>query len=224
MAARVEVVLSWAIGGAEVRRWRGVPRSAFLDSVVTEELLDSLPGEVEVVHGQERLQRPLHVEASKCMGGDDDGQVLLGLVRTKQIKDLECTLVPYLCTDGDTAVRIPELEVDFAFPKGKRERFTHGFHAMVNGFGNKSKAHIGRQVVDLMRRGLPSCVLRRKVGRFFSDINGDESPLAIRCVLVVHASGDLLLRMDLGWFNMVDDVAIAADVKAAVNLIYHASF
>ena len=195
-----------------------------LDSVVTEELLDSLLGETEVVHDRIRLQRPLHVEASKCIGGDDDGQILLGLVKTKHIKDRECTLMPYLCTDGDTAVRIPELEVDFAFPRGRRERFTHGFHAMVNGFGNKSKAHIGRQVVDLMRRGLPSCVLRRKVGRFFSDINGDESPLAIRCVLVVHASGDLLLRMDLGWFNMVDDVAIAADVKAAVNLIYHASF
>ena len=108
MAARVEVVLSWAIGGAEVRRWR-VPRSAFLDSVVTEELLDSLPGEVEVVQGQERLQRPLHVEDSKCSGGDDDGQILLGLVKTKHIKDRECTLVPYLGTDGDTAVRIPSL-------------------------------------------------------------------------------------------------------------------
>ena len=197
MAARIEVVLRWAIGGAEVRRWRGVPRSAFLDSVVTEELLDSLPGEVEGVHGRERLQRPLHVEVSNCMGGDDDGQVLLGLVRTKQIKDLECTLVPYLCTDGDTAVRIPELEVDFAFPKGKRERFTHGFHAMVNQFGHEGKAHINRQIVDLMRRGLPSCVLHRKVGRFFSDINGDESTLPIRCVQVAHASGDLLLRMDL---------------------------
>ena len=207
-----------------MRRWHAVLRTSFLDSVVTEELLDSLPGEVEVVHDRKRLQRPLHVEASKCIGGDDDGQILLGLVRTKHIKDRECTLVPYLCTDGDTAVRIPELEVDFAFPKGKRERFTHGFHAMVNQFGHEGKAHIGRQIVDLMRRWLPSCVMRRKVGRFFSDINGDDSPLVIRCVLVVHAGGDLLLRMDLDWFNMVDDDALAAGVRAGVNLIYHASF
>ena len=223
LPGEVEVVLSWAIGGAEVRRWRAVPRSAFLDSVVTEEFLDNLPGVTAIVLGQKRLRRPLHIELWRCMQGGQD-RLLLGVVQTHAFKDNECDLVPYLCTDGETAVRVPELKVRFAFPKGKRERFTHGFHAMVNGFGNKSKAHIGRQVVDLMRRGLPSCVLRRKVGLFFSDINGDDSPLAIRCVLVVHGSGDMLLRMDLRWFTMVDDDAIAADVKAAVNLIYHASF
>ena len=39
-----------------------------------------------------------------------------------------------------------------------------------------------------------------------------------------HACGDLLLRMDLGWFNMVDDGMLPADVKAVVNLIYYSSF
>ena len=80
------------------------------------------------------------------------------------------------------------------------------------------------QIVDLMRRGLPCCVLHRKVGRFFSDVNGDESMLAIRCVQVAHATCDLLLRMDLGWFNMVDDDVHPADVKAVVNPIYCYSF
>jgi hypothetical protein len=194
-----------------------------LDSVITEDFLDDLPGEVEVVHGRERLQRPLHIELSKCLGSEDC-HLLLGLVRTQHFKNADCDLVPYLCTDGETAVRIPELEVRFGFPKGQRERFSHGSHAMVNQFGHKSKAHIGRQVVDLMRRGLPSCVLRRKVELFLSD-NGENSPLALRCVLVAHASGDLLLRMDLRWFTMVEkDDAVATEVKMAVNSIYKASF
>ena len=205
-----------------MQRWHAVQRSAFVDSVVTEDFLDDLPGEVEVVHGRERLQRPLHMELSKCMASDD-GQLLLGLVRTRAFKDTECALVPYLCTDGETAVRIPALETRFNFPKGQRQVNLFGFHAMVNLFGHKSKAHIGRQVVDLMRRGLPGCVLRRKMGLFLSD-NGENSPLAIRCVLIVHASGDLLLRMDLRWFTILENDAVAAEVLMAVNSIYIASF
>ena len=64
-------------------------------------------------------------------------------------------------------------------------------------FRDEAETHIGRQVVDLINRELPGCVLRHKVSRFFCDINGKNSPLAIRCVLVLnHASGGLLLRMD----------------------------
>ena len=120
-------------------------------------------------------------------------------------------------------MRIPELQVRFAFPMDQPERFAHGLAAMVKQFGRKSKAHIGKQVVDLMRRGLLGCVLRSKVGLFFSGINGDASPLAIRCALVAHASGDLLLRVDLRWFTMVEDGgAVAAEVKMAVNSVYDA--
>ena len=66
--------------------------------------------------------------------------------------------------------------------------------------------------------------MRRKVSRFFCDINGKDSPLAIRCVLVLHASDDLLLRMDLRYFNTVDDDATAVEAKTAVNSIYKATF
>ena len=219
-----DILLAWVIGGTEVRRWHAVPRSAFLDSIVTEDFLDDLPGEVEVVHGLQILRRPLHMELSKCVGSDD-GQLLFGLVRTQRYKNNDCDLVPYLCTDGETAVRIPELQVRFTFPKGQRQRFSHGYHAMVSRFVSESKSHIGRQLVDFMRRGLPGCVLRRKVELFFSDINGEDSPFAIRCVLVLHASGDLFLRMDLRWFTMVeDDGALASDVQMTVNSIYNAVF
>ena len=206
-----------------MRRWCGVPRSAFLDSVVTEEFLDSLPGETAIVRDQQRLRRPLHFELWRCMQSGQD-HLLLGAVKTRAFKDNECDLVPYLCTDGETAVRIPELEVRFIFPKGKRERFSHCFHAMVNHFGHESKAHIGRQVCDLIRHGVPGSNLKRKVGLFFSDINGPDSPLAIRFVLVVHGTCDVLLRMDLRWFTLVEDDAVAADVKTMVGWIHTASF
>ena len=65
--------------------------------------------------------------------------------------------------------------------------------------------------------------MRRKMGLFLSD-NGENSPLAIRCVLIVHASGDLLLRMDLRWFTILENDAVAAEVLMAVNSIYIASF
>jgi hypothetical protein len=218
MAPCVEVILSWAIGGGEVQRWRDVPINSLLDDVVSEEFLESLPGEVEVIHGQNKLQRPLHIELRMCVGSDK-GCLLLGLVRTQAFKHDERDLMPYLCTDGTTAVRIPELGTRFTFPRSEPERFSHAFAAMTEQFRDEAETHIGRQVVDLMRRELPGCVLRRKVGRFFSDINGKDSPLVMRCVLVLECSGDLLLRMDTCWFDMVDDDAAAAEVKTAVNLI-----
>ena len=66
--------------------------------------------------------------------------------------------------------------------------------------------------------------MRRKIARFFSEINGDDSPLTIQCVLVINARGELLLRMDLRPFTMVDDEVAAAVVKTAVNSIYKATF
>ena len=109
-------------------------------------------------------------------------------------------------------------------PRGWRADFLFvSFHVLL-ALGQLTRVYVYGLLVDLMRWGLPSCVLHREVGRFFSDINGDESTLAILCVLVAHASGDLLLRIDLGWFNMVDDDVLPADVKAVVNLIYYSSF
>jgi hypothetical protein len=222
MTECVEVVLSWAIGGGEVRRWH-IPIDSFLDDFASEELLDSLPGEVEVIHGQNKLQRPLHIELGNYRGSDEDC-LLLGLVRTRALKGDAYDLVPYLCTDSTTAVRIPELGVRFIVPRGEPERFSHAFAAMAMEFRDDAETHIGRQVFDLMRRELPGCVLRRKVSRFLCDINGKDSPLAIRCVLVLDANGDLLLRMDTCWFNMLEDDAAAAEVKTAVNSIYNATF
>ena len=156
--------------------------------------------------------------------GSDEGHLFLGLVRTQAFKDDECDLIPYFCIEGTTAVRIHELSVRFTFPKGEHERFSHGFAAMCKQFQKEPQTHIGRQAVDLMRRELPGCVLRRKVGRFFCDVNGDNSPLAIECVLVLDVSGEMLLRMDTCWFTMTDEEATAEEVRAAVNEIYHATF
>ena len=154
----------------------------------------------------------------------DEGDLQLGLVRTQAIKGDAYDLVPYLCTDGETAVRIPEIGVHFIVPRGEPERFSNAYAAMQKQFRDEAKTHIGRQVVDLIRRELPGCVLRRKLSRFFSDINGKDAPLAIRCVLVLSADGDLLLRMDTCWFNMLDDDAAAAEMKTAVDSIYKSSF
>lgn len=223
MVSRVDVVLSWAIGGDEVQRWYDVSITSFLGDVVSEELLNSLPGEVEVIRGPDKLRRPLIIELWECMESEEDC-LSIGLVRTQAYKDDECDLIPYLSTDGATAVKIPDLGVRFTFPKGQKERFSHAFAAMTKEFGGKSETHIERQVLHLMGRELPGCVLRRKIGRFFSDVNGEDSPLAIRCVLVINASGGLLLRMDTCWFAMVEDAVTAAEVKTAVNSIYNASF
>ena len=222
MAPCVEVILSWAIGGGEVQRWQQVRHDSFLEDVVTEEFLDALPGQLEVLHGQKRLQRPLHIEVGQCMSSQD--VVLLGLVRTHTFKDEDCDLVPYLCLDGVNAVRVHELGVRFAFSKNAPERFSHAFKAMTKQFQDKAETDIRRQVFDLMKRALPGCVLRRKMDMFFSEINGDDSPLTIQCVLVLNARGELLLRMDLRPFTMVDDEVAAAVVKTVVNSIYKATF
>ena len=93
MTPCVQVVLSWAIGGGEVQRWQA-PLDSFLEDVVSEEFLDSLPGELEVLHGQKRLQRPLHIEVRQCMKSSED-VLLLGLVRTQAFKDEDCDLIPH---------------------------------------------------------------------------------------------------------------------------------
>ena len=192
--------------------------------MVTEEFLDSLPGELEVLHCQKILQRPLHIEVRQCMKSSEDC-LFLGLVRTKKIKDGDCILVPYLCLDGVNAVRIHELCVHFAFPKNEPERFSHAFKAMAKQFKDEAETSIRRQVFDLMKRALPGCVLRRKMELFVSDIDGDDSPLTMTCVLVLNARGELKLRMELRPFAMLDDdEAAAAEVRAAVNEIYHTTF
>ena len=100
------------------------------------------------------------------------------------------------------------------------------FRGPAKEFGGEPEKHFTRQVVELMRRELPGCVLRRKICRFFSDINGPHSPLAVRCVLVLHGSGEMHLRLDTCWYTMVEepDDAVVAVVKKAVDLIYKATF
>jgi hypothetical protein len=78
----VTVVLSWALQGDEVQRWHGVPLNSFLKDVVSEEFLNSLPGEVEIVCGPKKLQRPLHIQVRNCMMGGNESCLFLGLVRT----------------------------------------------------------------------------------------------------------------------------------------------
>ena len=70
----------------------------------------------------------------------------------------------------------------------------------------------------------PDPTWHNNAGLFFFDINGDASPFANRFILVVHGSGDVLLRMDRRWFTMVEDDAVATEVKMAANCTYHAFF
>ena len=82
------------MSGGEIQRWQKVPLDSFLEDVVTEDMLDAFPGQVEVLIGQRRLQRPLHIEVWQCIGSSED-VLLLGLVRTQAFKDEDCDLVPY---------------------------------------------------------------------------------------------------------------------------------
>ena len=84
MTPCVDVVLSWAIGGGQLHRWHEVPFNFCLGDVVTEDFLESLPGQVEVLHGEKKLRRPLRFELGNYLG--DERCLLLGLVRTQAIK------------------------------------------------------------------------------------------------------------------------------------------
>ena len=119
-----------------------------------------------------------------------------------------------------------ELEVSFTCPRGLPERFSHAFSALAMEFDGAPKNNFGRQVVELMKSELPGQVLRRQISRFFSDINGPHSPLAVRCVLLLDASGEMRLRLDTCWYTMVEDPdeAEVAEAKTAVDLIYNATF
>ena len=135
-------------------------------------------------------------------------------------------LVPYLCLGGETAIRMRALEVSFTCPRRQPERFSHAFTALASEFGGEPKNSFGRQMVELMKSELPGCVLRRKISRFLSDIDGPHSPLALGCVLLLDASGDMHLRLDTRWYTMVEDPddAAVAEVKTAVDLIFKATF
>ena len=142
MASCVDVVvLSWALSGGEVQRWRQVPSKSLLGDVVTEEFLDSLPGEVEVLHGQKKLQRPLRTELSNFLvEGDEQHCLNFGLVKTQAYKKNECDLMLYVSLDGATAVRLRVLEVRFTFPKDHQpEKFSHAFAAMSKSLAARVK-------------------------------------------------------------------------------------
>ena len=47
--------------------------------------MESLPGQVEVLHGEKKLRRPLRLQLGNYIGSGD-GCLLLGLVRTQAIK------------------------------------------------------------------------------------------------------------------------------------------
>ena len=53
MASCVDVILAWAIGGVEVQRWHGIPVRTFLDELISEDLLDSQPCDVRVIHNSD---------------------------------------------------------------------------------------------------------------------------------------------------------------------------
>ena len=223
MASCVDVILAWAIGGLEVRKWHGVPVGTFLHDLVSEELLEELPTEVKVVHKEAVLKRPLRHQLKKFVTTHgEDGALVFGLVGVQPRYDL----IPYICLAGETAVRMRELELSFNCPRRQPQRFIHAFLELCKAFDDEPKSNFGRQIVELMRTDLPGCVLRRKISRFFSDVNGPHCPLAVRCVLLFDARGELHLRLDTCWYTLVEDPDDAAvvGVKAAVDLIYKNDF
>ena len=186
MTSCVEVILAWAIGGVEVRRWHGVPVQTFLDDLISEDFLEEQPCEVNVLHNATILSRPLRHQLKKFKHGEECALVF-GLVKVQ----VWYGLVPYLCLGGATAIRMRELEVSFTCPRRQPERFSHAFAALALEFDGEPKNNFGRQMVELMKSELPGCVLRRKISRFFSDSDGPHSPLAVRCVLLLDDDGDM---------------------------------
>ena len=95
MAPCVEVILVWALGGVEVRRWHGVPVQTFLHELISEDFLEEQPCEVKVLHSAAVLSRPLRHQL-KTFERREEGALVFGLVKVQ----VWYGLVPYLCLDG----------------------------------------------------------------------------------------------------------------------------
>ena len=171
----MDVCLQWAVSGGVVKTWCGVPTDTIASDLFSGEL-DKLDGEIEVVHGSQRLSRTCRAQLRLFSSPAGEGCLTFGLVRTHAFKRNIIEVLPYLCIDGMTAVRIHELGAVVTFPRHEPARFSHALATMRSKATGKEEATFERQVLELMGQELPSCISRRKVCQFVEDRDDRTRP------------------------------------------------
>jgi hypothetical protein len=195
----MDVCLQWAVSGCVVKTWHGVPTHTAVGDLVSDEL-DNLPGEIRIIH-QSRgvmLQDELQTFTASV-----DTVLTFDIIRVHAFKPNIIEMVVYICLDGFTAVRMPDLGIVGTFPKDQM-RFSHVVAAMRNEFVGEGHTNFQRQVLALINQDLPGAVLRRKLMQFVEEGEDNTVPRMIRCFLVFGAEGELSLRMNWRGFQVVD--------------------
>jgi hypothetical protein len=195
----MDVCLQWAVSGCVVKTWHGVPTHTAVGDLVSDEL-DNLPGEIRIIH-QSRgvmLQDELQTFTASV-----DTVLIFNLVRIHAFKRNIVEIVPYICLDGFTAVRMSDLGITVTFPKDQM-RFSHVVEAMRNEFVGEDHTNFQRQVLALIKQDLPGAVLRRKLMQFVEEGEDNTVPRMIRCFLLFGEDGELSLRMNWRGFHVVE--------------------
>ena len=195
----MDVCLQWAVSGCVVQTWCGVPAQTTLGELVSAEL-DNLPGEMRIIH-QSRgvmLQDELQTFTASV-----DTVLIFDIIRIHAFKRNIVEIVPYICLDGFTAVRMSDLGITVTFPKDQM-RFSHVVEAMRNEFVGEDHTNFQRQVLALIKQDLPGAVLRRKLMQFVEEGEDNTVPRMIRCFLLFGEDGELSLRMNWRGFHVVE--------------------
>ena len=195
----MNVFLQWAVSGCVVQTWCGVPAQTTLGELVSAEL-DNLPGEMRIIHKSQEVMLQDELQMSTV---SLDTVLIFDLVRIHAFKRNIVEIVPYICLDGFTAVRMRDLGILVTFPKDQM-RFSHVVAAMRNEFVGEGHTNFQRQVLALINQDLPGAVLRRKLMQFVEEGEDNTVPRMIRCFLVFGAEGELSLRMNWRGFQVVD--------------------
>ena len=103
---RLDVCLQWAVSGCVVKTWCGVPTHKTLGDLVSDEL-DDLPGEMRIIHQSREVG--LLDELQMVTASVDNNVLTLDLVRIHAYKRNIIQIMPYICLDGFTAVRMSDL-------------------------------------------------------------------------------------------------------------------
>ena len=195
----MDVCLQWAVSGCVVKTWHGVPTHTAVGDLVSDEL-DNLPGEIRIIH-QSRgvmLQDELQTFTASV-----DTVLIFDIIRIHAFKRNIVEIVPYICLDGFTAVRMRDLGILVTFPKDQM-RFSHVVAAMRNEFVGEGHTNFQRQVLALINQDLPGAVLRRKLMQFVEEGEDNTVPRMIRCFLLFGEDGELSLRMNWRGFHVVE--------------------
>ena len=115
---RLDVCLQWAVSGCVVKTWCGVPTHKTLGDLVSDEL-DDLPGEMRIIHQSREVG--LLDELQMVTASVDNNVLTLDLVRIHAYKRNIIQIMPYICLDGFTAVRMSDLGIVVTFPKAQSQ-------------------------------------------------------------------------------------------------------